>query len=47
MLKKTFLSRDIDIFYKINVSSVKPHLDYAVHSLCPILVMDIEALEKV
>ena len=47
MLKKTFVSRDSKIWKKLNVSLVRPHLEYAVQVWCPYLVMDIEALENI
>ena len=47
MLKKTFVSRDSEIWKKLYVSLVRAHLEYAVQVSCPYLVMDIEALEKI
>ena len=47
MLQKTFVRRDSEIWKKLYVSLVIPHLEYAVQAWCPYLVMDIEALEKI
>ena len=46
MLEKTFVSRDTDI-WKLHVSLVRPHLEYAAQACCPYLVIYIKALEKV
>ena len=37
MLKKTFVSRDIELWLKLNKSLVRPHLEYSVQAWCPTL----------
>jgi len=47
MLKNAFVCRDVDIWIKLYVSLVRPHLEYAVSAWKPRLRRDIEALERV
>ena len=47
MLKNAFVCRDVDIWIKLYVSLVRPHLEYAVSVWKPRLRRDIDALERV
>ena len=47
MLKNAFVCRDVDIWIKLYVSLVRPHLEYAVSVWKPRLRRDINALERV
>jgi hypothetical protein len=47
MLKRTFVSRDTDLWKKLYTSMIRPHLEYAVQVWNPRLLGDIESLEKV
>ena len=47
MLVKTFANRDVDIWKKLYVSLVRPHLEFASTVWSPYLLGDIEMLEKV
>ena len=47
MLKKTFMCRDSDLWKKLYISLVRPHLEYAVQVWNPYLAKDIELIEKV
>lgn len=46
-LKKTFESRDSNLWKKLYISLVRPHLEFAVQVWHPTLRGDIEAIEKV
>ena len=47
MLKNAFVSRDVELWIKLYVSLVRPHLEYAVSVWKPRLRRDIDALERV
>jgi len=47
ILKKTFVSRDTELWRKLFTSLVRPHLEYAVQVWNPYLEKDIEVIEKV
>ena len=47
MLKNALVCRDVDIWIKLYVSLVRPHLEYAVSVWKPRLRRDIDALERV
>ena len=47
MLKRTFVSRDTDLWKKLYTSMIRPHLEYAVQVWNRRLIGDIERLEKV
>ena len=47
MLKKTFMCRDSNLWKKLYISLVRPHLEYAVQVWNPYLAKDIELIEKV
>ena len=47
MLVKTFANRDADIWKKLYVSLVRPHLEFASTVWNPYLLGDIDMLEKV
>ena len=47
MLKKTFISRDSELWKKLYTSLVRPHLEYAVQVWNPNLERDIKKIEKV
>ena len=47
MLKRTFVSRDTDLWKILYTSMIRPHLEYAVQAWNPRLIGDIEILEKV
>lgn len=46
-LKNTFVSRDLELWKKLYVSMVRPHLEFAVSAWSPYLKKDISELEKV
>ena len=47
MLKRSFESRDTDLWKKLYTSMIRPHLEYTVQIWNPRLIGDIERLEKV
>ena len=47
MLKRTFESRDPELWKDLYVSLVRPHLEYAVQAWNPHLQGDIERIERV
>ena len=47
MLKRTFVSRETDLWKKCYISLIRPHLEYAVQVWNPRLKDDLERLEKV
>ena len=47
MLKRTFLSRDVELWATLYRTYVRPHLEFAVPAWSPFLRRDIEVLEKV
>ena len=47
MLKRTFVSRDKNIWKKLYTTYVRPHLEFAVSAWNPYLQKDINTLEKV
>jgi hypothetical protein len=47
MLKKTFMFRDSNLWKKMYISLVRPHLEYAVQVWNPYLAKDIELIDKV
>lgn len=47
MLKRTFMSRDIELWASLYRTYIRPHLEFAVSAWCPFLRRDIVALEKV
>ena len=47
MLKNAFVCRDVDIWKKLYVSLVRPHVEYAVSVWKPRLRRDIDAFERV
>ena len=47
MLKNAFVCHDVDIWIKLYVSLVRPHLEYAVTAWKPRLRRDIDGLERV
>ena len=47
MLKRAFVSRDVDLWKKLYVSLVRPHLEYAVQVWNPSKRKDVELIEKV
>ena len=47
MLKRTFATRNKDIWKKLYTTYVRPHLEFAVSAWNPYLKKDIETLEKV
>jgi ribonuclease P/MRP protein subunit RPP40 len=47
MLKKTFVSRDPDLWKNLYTSLVRPHLEYAVQVWNPYLQKDVDEIERV
>ena len=47
ILKRTFVTRNIDIWKKLYTTYVRPHLEFAVAAWNPYLKKDINTLEKV
>ena len=47
MLKKTFISRDIEIWATLYRTYVRPHLEFAISAWRPYLKRDIQVIEKV
>ena len=47
MLKRTFVTRNKDIWKKLYTTYVRPHLEFAISAWNPYLKKDIETLEKV
>ena len=47
MLKRTFVSRDMDLWRNLYVSLVRPHLEYAIQVWKPNLVGDVSRIEAV
>ena len=47
MLERTFVDIDIFLRKQLNVSMVRPHLEYAFHVWSPFRVVDISRSEKV
>ena len=47
ILKRTFVTRNTDLWNKLYTSMIRPHPEYAVRVWNPRLIGDIERLEKV
>ena len=47
ILKRTFVTRNVDIWKKLYTTYVRPHLEFAVSAWNPYLIKDINTLEKV
>jgi hypothetical protein len=47
LLRKTFLSRDADLWKKLYTTYIRPHLEYGVTQWCPYLKKDVNKIEKV
>ena len=47
MLKRTFISRNTNIWKKLYTTYVRPHLEFAVSTWNPYLQKDINSIEKV
>ena len=47
VLKSNFISRDAELWKKLYVTYIRPHLEYAVGAWNPCLFQDITILEKI
>ena len=47
MLKRAFICRDPCLWKDLNVSFVRPYIEYAVQAMSPFLEGDIKKIEKV